>query len=89
MKHFYMIKKGTVKTYDEKFNYISNLEAGSFFGEYSILLGLTSFVHFQASINSNNSSYGQVLLFKIEKKKFVEIIVQEGAAYIDMVTTGI
>jgi signal-transduction protein with cAMP-binding, CBS, and nucleotidyltransferase domain len=40
--HFYMIKKGDVKVFDQGYNYLYSLPEGSFFGEFNILFGLYS-----------------------------------------------
>jgi signal-transduction protein with cAMP-binding, CBS, and nucleotidyltransferase domain len=47
--HFHMIKQGTVKVYDRNFNYLVDLDKGSFFGETGIVLGLFSSNYFMAS----------------------------------------
>ena len=45
--HFIMIRKGMIKCYDENYSYMVNLEEGSFFGEYNIMLGLYSQLNYQ------------------------------------------
>ena len=46
--NFYMIKKGNVILFDNKYNYMYDLEPGSFFGEYNILFGLISNVYYRS-----------------------------------------
>ena len=42
VENFFMIKKGNVKLFDQKYNYMYTLKEKSFFGEYNILFGLIS-----------------------------------------------
>ena len=48
-KHFYMVKSGGVRLFDEKYSYMCNLEQGSFFGEYNIMFGLKSNIYYKTT----------------------------------------
>lgn len=47
-EYFYMIKKGKVSIFDSKYNYMYDLDEGSYFGEYNILFGLYSNINVKA-----------------------------------------
>ena len=71
---FYMIKKGRVRLFDIKYNYLYDLEQQSYFGEYNILFGLTSNISYRFSGNEVDSNCVQNILFKINSKEFMTII---------------
>jgi len=76
--HFYMVKRGVVKLFSKNYTYLSNVEAGGFFGEYNVLFGLSSQMFFQASCESASS---HILLFKIEAKQLLTIISKDIGAF--------
>mmetsp|Transcript_5911 Transcript_5911/g.9621 ORF Transcript_5911/g.9621 Transcript_5911/m.9621 type:complete len:260 (+) Transcript_5911:2849-3628(+) len=82
LTHFYMIKQGTVKCFDKKYNYLMNLEPGSFFGEYNILFGLYSQMYYQThSADNHDTKKLSCLLFKIEAKKFMQIVLRDSTTF--------
>mmetsp|Transcript_40890 Transcript_40890/g.62307 ORF Transcript_40890/g.62307 Transcript_40890/m.62307 type:complete len:153 (-) Transcript_40890:182-640(-) len=73
---FYMIKRGRVQCFSPEFQYMFNLEEGSFFGEYNIVFGIYNQIHYQA-VDDRNHSCRTCQLLKIEKEVFLDIIGSE------------
>ena len=44
--YFYMVKNGSIKCFDEFYEYMFDLKEGSFFGEYHIMFGLYSNMYY-------------------------------------------
>lgn len=42
IKHFYLIKSGEVRFFDQNYDYMYNLQSGSFFGDVENIFGLYS-----------------------------------------------
>ena len=62
--YFYMVKNGSIKCFDENYEYMYDLKEGSFIGEYHIMFGLYSNMYYQPVLNSNSTDK-YITLFKI------------------------
>ena len=61
---FYLIKSGEIATYDLNYNYMYNLQQGSFFGDYNIVFTLYSNMFYKAVPNLQ----GYIVLYKIDSE---------------------
>ena len=71
INHLYLVKKGDVVCFDDKYEYMCHLEPGSFFGEFNIMFGLYSNLHYKAL---NDVKMSHIILFVIEKEDLMNLI---------------
>lgn len=72
VEFLYLIKCGGVKIYDRDYNYLYNLEEGSYFGDIEIIYNLYSDVTYKGDsthtcTETNNS---HCVLYKVDAVKF-------------------
>ena len=72
-KQLCLVRKGRVKMFDRNYNYLCELQPGSYFGEYQILFGLYSDFYYSVS----DFAY----IFKIEAIDFMKTICRDEMAY--------
>lgn len=86
IENVYFINSGSVLVLDQNYNLITKYNKGSFFGEYQALLDLKSsniyrtqsIRHIDEETNEQTpkSCSGEVHLFLLDRKKFLEIVAQ-------------
>lgn len=87
IKHFYMLSRGTIKLFDEKYNYMYDLEPGSYFGEYQIMFGLYSNITYRSAYIKHDAgeifNYCNIqrIVYFIPSEKFMSIITEDPLAY--------
>ena len=84
--YFYLIKNGSVKLFDQKFNYMYELREGGYFGEFNVLFNLYSEYCYKTTKIHKGHHYGHshdksemrgTLLLKIEAETFINIICKD------------
>jgi hypothetical protein len=83
-----MIKQGSVCVYDNKYNYLYDLEESSWFGEYNIMFGVySSLIYKGKSITKSNGKNKVVnksfrnVLYKIPSYNFMTIVTTDVQAF--------
>jgi len=71
-EYFYMIKKGSIMTFNKSFQYLRTFERGSFFGDYNIIFGLYSDSYYRAA--QNDSVLTICHFFKVPKQRLIDLI---------------
>ena len=79
-----MIKQGNVCVYDNKYNYLYDLEESSWFGDYNIMFGVYSSLNYKGkstkTIGNKNQSFRNVL-YKIPSFNFMKIVTGDVQAF--------
>jgi hypothetical protein len=61
-----MLKHGNVKLWGPKYDYMYDLENGAYFGEYNIMFGLYSNIHYKVHTYQSKNHF--VMIFRIDKR---------------------
>lgn len=84
VNNFYLIKHGKIKLMDRYYNYMLELESGSYFGEVEVMFGLLSAHYYNnCACNHHHDDGGSDwnMLYAINGKKFLEILSQDFATF--------
>ena len=69
-----MIQHGGVCVYDKNYEYMYDLQESSFFGEYNIMFGLYSSLHYKGKSKKYSAVKQRNVIYKIPGKDFMSII---------------
>ena len=82
-----MIKQGSICVYDNKYNYLYDLEESSWFGEYNIMFGVYSSLNYKGKSITKSIGKHKVaksfrnVLFKIPSYNFMKIVTTDVQAF--------
>jgi hypothetical protein len=86
--HFHMLKKGRIEVISKDSLQMYFLEPGSFFGEFNILFGVLSPVHYRLSYNPQDQSL-YTHLFKVHRKELLEIICSHEETFLHFISIAL
>jgi hypothetical protein len=77
-----MIKSGNICVFDKKYNYLYDLEEGSYFGEYNIMFGLYSSLNYKGKSvcdhhQENKKTCPRNVIYKIPAYQLMKIITED------------